>query len=47
MSTYVCINCGKEAELDLNTAKKIQCPFCGHRILKKPRPTIPKRVQAV
>ncbi len=47
MPLYTCLNCGREAELELSTAKKIQCPFCGYRILKKPRPSIPKRVQAV
>ena len=41
---YKCIDCGREVQLDLKTARKIQCPFCGYRILTKERPTIPKRV---
>jgi DNA-directed RNA polymerase subunit RPC12/RpoP len=43
---YKCLGCGKEVELDLRTAKKIICPFCGHRILKKMRPIVGKKVQA-
>jgi DNA-directed RNA polymerase subunit RPC12/RpoP len=41
---YKCIDCGKEVELDLRTAKKIICPFCGHRILKKARPPVARAV---
>jgi DNA-directed RNA polymerase subunit RPC12/RpoP len=44
---YRCINCGKDVEIDLKTAKRIICPFCGHRILKKTRPQTPKKVLAV
>jgi len=40
------MNCDKEVELDLKTARKIQCPFCGYRILLKPRPKVIKRVLA-
>ncbi len=44
---YKCFNCGKEVEIDLKTAKKIICPYCGYRVLKKTRPKITKRVKAI
>ncbi|HDD72484.1 MAG TPA: DNA-directed RNA polymerase subunit P [Candidatus Aenigmarchaeota archaeon] len=44
---YRCFNCGREVDIDLKTAKKIICPFCGYRILKKERPKITKRVEAI
>ncbi|MCD6381864.1 MAG: DNA-directed RNA polymerase subunit P [Candidatus Aenigmarchaeota archaeon] len=31
MVVYVCVNCGKEFELQ----DKVQCPFCGSRIVRK------------
>jgi DNA-directed RNA polymerase subunit RPC12/RpoP len=43
---YKCINCEKEVELDIKTAKRIICPYCGHRIFKKTRAKVVKRVQA-
>jgi DNA-directed RNA polymerase subunit P len=43
---YKCLDCGKEVDVDLKTARKIQCPFCGYRILRKPRPKIIKKVSA-
>jgi DNA-directed RNA polymerase subunit RPC12/RpoP len=43
---YKCLNCGKEVEVDLRVAKKIICPYCGYRILSKPRPVVSKRVIA-
>ncbi len=43
---YKCLNCGKEVDIDLKSAKKIICNFCGYRILSKNRPTVPKRVLA-
>jgi DNA-directed RNA polymerase subunit RPC12/RpoP len=43
---YKCLNCGKDVEIDLQTAKKIICPYCGYRILEKKRPPAPKRVIA-
>ena len=43
---YQCLNCSKPVKLDLKTARKIQCPFCGHRILIKPRPSVLKKVVA-
>lgn len=46
MVMYKCIDCGKEVELELKGARKIQCPYCGYRILEKMRPTVPKRVEA-
>jgi len=43
---YICLNCGREVDIDLRTTKKIICPFCGYRILKKPRSNIMKKVEA-
>jgi DNA-directed RNA polymerase subunit RPC12/RpoP len=43
---YRCLNCGKEVEIKLETARKIQCPYCGYRILKKDRPKLTRRVEA-
>ena len=43
---YKCLGCGKDVEVDLRTAKKVICPFCGYRILKKTRPKVIKKVQA-
>ena len=36
---YKCVDCGKEVNMELKSAKKIICPSCGYRILKKVRPT--------
>jgi DNA-directed RNA polymerase subunit RPC12/RpoP len=44
---YKCENCGKEIEVDMITAKKIICQYCGYRILKKTRPEIVKKVNAI
>ena len=44
---YKCENCGKESEIDLATAKKIICQYCGYRILKKMRPKMVKKVVAI
>ncbi len=35
---YKCVDCGKEVNIELKSAKKIICPSCGYRILKKVRP---------
>ena len=43
---YKCLSCGREVEVDLNIAKKVICPFCGYRILKKTRPVSIKKVQS-
>ncbi len=43
---YKCIDCGKEVKIELRTAKKVQCPYCGYRILRKVRPPIPRKVLA-
>lgn len=43
---YTCLDCGREVEIDLRTAKKVICPFCGYRILKKTRSTVIKKVHA-
>ncbi|MFH0832340.1 MAG: DNA-directed RNA polymerase subunit P [Candidatus Aenigmatarchaeota archaeon] len=38
-----CLNCKKEFEID----DKIRCPFCGFRILAKPRATFKKRIRSL
>lgn len=43
---YVCIDCGKTVEIELKSARKVQCPYCGYRILRKVRPPVPKRIPA-
>lgn len=44
MSNYKCFNCGKEIK-DEYIKKKIRCPYCGSKILFKPR-NITKKVKA-
>ena len=44
MIMYKCVDCGKEIKIDLRTAKKIICPYCGYRIIRKPRPETIKKV---
>lgn len=39
---YQCLNCKKEFQVK----DKIQCPYCGYRIVKKTRPKAIKRVRA-
>jgi|GEM_PF-1265609 DNA-directed RNA polymerase subunit RPC12/RpoP len=46
MAIYKCMSCRSEVELDLKTAKKIQCSKCGQRILLKPRSNIVRIVKA-
>ncbi|MCK4497490.1 MAG: DNA-directed RNA polymerase subunit P [Candidatus Aenigmarchaeota archaeon] len=41
---YKCLNCGREVKIELKTAKKIICPYCGYRILRKTRPNVVKKV---
>jgi len=41
---YKCLNCGREVKVELKTTKKIICPYCGHRILRKTRPKVIKKV---
>jgi len=43
---YKCLECGKETEIVLKTSRKVQCAYCGYRILRKMRPLVPVRVQA-
>ncbi len=43
---YKCLSCRREVNIELKTAKKIICPYCGYRILTKMRPKIPKKVIA-
>jgi DNA-directed RNA polymerase subunit P len=47
MSTYICLVCGAEVDVDLE-GKNIQCTKCGNRIVMKPRPpALKKRVPAI
>ncbi|MBU0530405.1 MAG: DNA-directed RNA polymerase subunit P [Candidatus Aenigmatarchaeota archaeon] len=43
---FKCLHCGKEVDLGLNSSKKIQCSFCGYRILIKIRPSVTKKIEA-
>ncbi len=43
---YKCLSCGRQVDIELKKAKKIMCPYCGYRILKKNRPSVVKRVPA-
>ncbi|ACS33305.1 DNA-directed RNA polymerase subunit P (rpoP) [Thermococcus gammatolerans EJ3] len=44
---YRCAKCGREVELDLETAREVRCPYCGSKILYKPRPRVARRVKAI
>ncbi|MBS3152984.1 DNA-directed RNA polymerase subunit P [Candidatus Woesearchaeota archaeon] len=44
MVTHKCFVCGKTVKQDY-TKKKIRCPYCGSKILYKPR-TISRKVEA-
>lgn len=44
---YKCLNCGKKMNIDLKTAKKIICPYCGYKIVEKVRPRIVKKVPTI
>jgi len=44
---YICSKCGREVELDLEIAKEVRCPYCGGKILYKPRPKVGRRVKAI
>ena len=43
---YKCVECGKDVDADLRKAKKIICPYCGYRIIRKPRPLVIRKVSA-
>ncbi|MBT4174129.1 DNA-directed RNA polymerase subunit P [archaeon] len=45
MVSYKCFNCSKEIKSDL-TRKKVRCPYCGSKILDKPR-TVKTSVEAI
>ncbi len=43
---YKCISCGKEImKTKMKTIKKIQCTYCGYRIIEKSRPKIIKKLK--
>jgi DNA-directed RNA polymerase subunit P len=41
MATYKCFDCRKEVSPDL-LRKKVRCPYCGGKILFKPRMQLTK-----
>jgi DNA-directed RNA polymerase subunit RPC12/RpoP len=43
---YKCVSCGREVKIELRTAKKIICPYCGYRILRKTRTGVANKVLA-
>lgn len=43
---YKCLSCGKKIEINIKATRKIQCPFCGYRIIEKMRPTTNVKVKA-
>lgn len=43
MVLYECLSCKKRFEIK----DKVQCPYCGYRIVKKPRPEVGKIVNAI
>ena len=43
---YKCVECGKEMDIDLQKTKKIICPYCGYRIIRKPRPPVIMKVES-
>lgn len=45
MTLYKCFNCEKEIKEDY-VKKKIRCPYCGSKILYKPR-TVSSKVKAI
>jgi len=45
---YVCMSCGAGITSEqLSLTPEIKCPFCGYRVLKKERPPVVKRVEAI
>ncbi|HIH43742.1 MAG TPA: DNA-directed RNA polymerase subunit P [Candidatus Methanoperedenaceae archaeon] len=43
--SYKCARCKRTVEVDYEL-QGIRCPYCGHRILIKDRPTVVKRIKA-
>ncbi|MBW3003071.1 DNA-directed RNA polymerase subunit P [Candidatus Woesearchaeota archaeon] len=41
MVSYKCFTCNKKVSIDY-LRKKIRCPYCGSKILFKPRSTLTK-----
>lgn len=41
MAAYKCFNCNKKVSVDY-LRKKIRCPYCGSKILFKPRQSLTK-----
>ncbi len=45
MVVYKCFVCGREIKPE-QIKKRVRCPYCGSRILYKPRPKIVKHLKA-
>jgi len=39
---YRCLNCAKDIEED-DVKRRVRCPFCGHRIIRKRRSEVRRR----
>ncbi len=44
MAVYKCFGCGREVKAD-SVKKRVRCPYCGAKILFKPR-TVSVKVEA-
>ncbi|ALV63101.1 DNA-directed RNA polymerase subunit P [Thermococcus litoralis DSM 5473] len=44
---YKCAKCGKEFKMDLAITREIRCPYCGAKIIYKPRPKVARRIKAI
>ena len=42
---YKCINCRKDVKIGTKSIIKMQCPYCGYRIIEKQRPKIIKKLK--
>lgn len=46
-SFYKCLSCGNDIE-HKDVTKKVRCPFCGHRIIRKKRSEVSfRKVMAI
>jgi len=46
MAKYACFSCNKRISEDLMSGKRVRCPYCGSKILFKPR-TMATKIKAV
>ncbi len=45
MVTYTCANCNREVQKEL-ISRKIRCPFCDSKVLKKQRSVVLDSIKA-